>query len=646
MTDAWTWMMRLSLGGYNGKYYLIVGLVDDSGVWTESSWYLIGDTGHYVEVDWRAASASGANDGGMTLWVDGEERVDLSGVDNDTRRIDRVRLGAVSGIDNGTRGTYYFDEFESRRASYIGRNQAEVISMDGFESGDFSAWSWSETDGGDLSVSADAALVGSNGLQAVIDDNNAIFLTDDLADQEAQYRARFYFDPNSIGMATGDAHTLMVGMQSPWTWVMRVSLGGYNGKYYLIAGLVDDSGVWTDSAWYLIGDTGHYVEVDWRAASGPGANDGGMTLWVDGEERVALSGVDNDTRRIGRARLGAVSSIDSGTRGTYYFDEFESRQTSYIGPVPGDVISADGFESGDFSAWSWSETDGGDLSVCAGGALVGGQGLCAMLDDNNTLYVQDDLADDEGRYRARFYFDPNSIGMGDGEAHTIFIGMASPYTWVMRVSLGGYNGNYYLIAGLVDDSGVWTDSAWYLIGDGPHAVEVDWRAASVSGANDGGMTLWVDEVQKVDLSGVDNDTRRVDRVRLGAVAGVDNGTRGTYYFDEFESRRGSYIGPVSASQLVAGLGDGGGVVIGNPDEVRVPGRGEDVGLPSGKEKARMERENRLGQERKVKSKDDVGLPSAKEKEKLDQKEKADRVKKPRPGQDVGLPSANESAADD
>ena len=33
-------------------------------------------------------------------------------------------------------------------------------------------------------------------------------------------------------------------------------------------------------------------------------------------------------------------------------------------------------------------------------------------------------------------------------------------------------------------------------------------------------------------------------MQLGAVAGVDTGTRGTTYFDAFESRRDTYIGPV------------------------------------------------------------------------------------------------------
>jgi hypothetical protein len=78
------------------------------------------DTPHFVELDWGAATATGANNGGLTVWIDGIQQANLPGVDNDTRRIDRVRLGAVNGLYSGTLGTYYFDAFESRRQTYIG----------------------------------------------------------------------------------------------------------------------------------------------------------------------------------------------------------------------------------------------------------------------------------------------------------------------------------------------------------------------------------------------------------------------------------------------------------------------------------------------------------------------------------------------
>ena len=61
--------------------------------------------------------ATGTN---MTLWLDGVQTSTVTGIANSTRRVDRIHLGAVSGIDLGTQGTYYFDAFASRRNTYIG----------------------------------------------------------------------------------------------------------------------------------------------------------------------------------------------------------------------------------------------------------------------------------------------------------------------------------------------------------------------------------------------------------------------------------------------------------------------------------------------------------------------------------------------
>ena len=40
----------------------------------------------------------------------------------------------------------------------------------------------------------------------------------------------------------------------------------------------------------------------------------------------------NDTWRIDQVRLGALSSIPTNTRGTFFLDAFESRRETYIGP--------------------------------------------------------------------------------------------------------------------------------------------------------------------------------------------------------------------------------------------------------------------------------------------------------------------------
>ena len=204
--------------------------------------------------------------------------------------------------------------------------------MNGFETGNLSAWTSSTTDGGDLNAAASAAQFGSFGLRTVIDDNNAIYVTDDSPNSETRYRARFYFDPNSIAMSSGDNYYLFYGYSGSSTTVLRIEFRRSSGVYQLRSSLNNDAGSWTSTSWFTISDAYHFIEIDWRASTSSGMNNGGLTFWIDGTQRADLTGMDNDTRRIDRVRLGAVSGLNSGTRGTVYFDAFESRRLTYIGP--------------------------------------------------------------------------------------------------------------------------------------------------------------------------------------------------------------------------------------------------------------------------------------------------------------------------
>lgn len=213
-------------------------------------------------------------------------------------------------------------------------------------------------------------------------------------------------------------------------------------------------------------------------------------------------------------------------------------------PGVSDLIFADGFESGNLAAWSSSMVDGGDLSASPSAALLGSQGLQALIDDNNSLVVIDESPALETRYRARFYFDPNSIPMTIGDAHLIFLGSSGGGTVQhLQLELRFQATGYEVRALLMNDAKTMIATSWLPLSDAPHALELDWRASTAVGANNGGLTFWIDGVQQADLTSVDNDTRRIDQARLGAVSGVDSGTRGTYFFDAFESRRLTYIGP-------------------------------------------------------------------------------------------------------
>jgi hypothetical protein len=70
---------------------------------------------------------------------------------------------------------------------------------------------------------------------------------------------------------------------------------------------------------------------------------------------------------------------------------------------------------------------------------------------DNTIYVTDDSPNAEPRYRARFYFDPNSISMLSGDAHFIFKGFLGTSTSAeaFRVEFHQSAGAYQLRAALM-----------------------------------------------------------------------------------------------------------------------------------------------------------------------------------------------------
>lgn len=199
-------------------------------------------------------------------------------------------------------------------------------------------------------------------------------------------------------------------------------------------------------------------------------------------------------------------------------------------------IFADGFESGDLSAWSASKTGGSDLSVTTAAAYFGSYGLQAAIRGGNALYVESDHPNAETQYSAGFYFDLNSIRMNLGDIHPIFQGFSGS-TIVFQLDLGYSSFGYILQLTVADDSANLFSSDLLVIEDAYQNITLTWSAASSPGANGGTLALDVDAIPRIELVGIDNDTHRLDLVRLGALGGIERGTRGTYYFDGFESYR-------------------------------------------------------------------------------------------------------------
>jgi hypothetical protein len=212
-----------------------------------------------------------------------------------------------------------------------------------------------------------------------------------------------------------------------------------------------------------------------------------------------------------------------------------------------DLIFRDAFETGFVFDWSAAQTGGGDLSVSTDAALnFSTFGLQAMVNDTAGLYVQDDTPQDEDVYGARFYFDPNGFDPGESQAHRrtrVFIAFEElPTRRVMAIVLRRLSGNYALMGRVRQDDNSQVDTGFFPITDAPHWVEVRWVRSSGDTALDGTFHMFIDGVAVSTLENMDNSASSIDFVRMGALS-VKTGAVGTMYWDEFESRRMTFIGP-------------------------------------------------------------------------------------------------------
>ena len=206
---------------------------------------------------------------------------------------------------------------------------------------------------------------------------------------------------------------------------------------------------------------GNFV-VAWHRSS-LHANPGVFARWYDrsgnGSDPFAVSstgtGVQEDTFVASDPKGNFVVSwlnVAAATRGIF------ARQF-----LPG-CIFADGFESGDLSAWSSSATDAGDLDVSPAAALgLTSMGLRGAVDDTAGLFVEDDTPQDEARYRVRFHFDPNGFDPGEAQNRfrtRVFLAFTeAPARRVAAVVLRRIGGAYDVMGRVRLDGGAQADTA-------------------------------------------------------------------------------------------------------------------------------------------------------------------------------------------
>ncbi len=239
-------------------------------------------------------------------------------------------------------------------------------------------------------------------------------------------------------------------------------------------------------------------------------------------------------------------------------------------------------------AWdTTNEANGGTFAVVAGGAANTNCRLDVQQGPNNNgiATVRDDMAAAESRYRARFYVDVRDLANGSTSgAHRFKAFVAgnpdNPYTGtddvrarpaLMQMFIVGQAGNAARLGGFCRNvTAAAGDGDRARFGDGANPGTVDllsgpngptdpmvWNVVEVEivvGAGTGACRIWVNnDVENTpnwEITGIDNSAMvGVTRANLGSTgatqAYADLLGTATTSFDEFESRRQTFIGSLA-----------------------------------------------------------------------------------------------------
>jgi hypothetical protein len=290
-----------------------------------------------------------------------------------------------------------------------------------------------------------------------------------------------------------------------------------------------------------------------------GDNERVCTNGRTGDPRLTRNGVhvtglqpDSPAVDTGMANHAAYSTFQSTFGTSIQFDRVGVPRPQGAGwdigsyELPGDLIFRDGFETGNLTRWSSSSVDGGDLAVTPPGLAGTTWSMTGVEDDTQSLFVQDNSPAMETRYRARFYLDPTLFDPGTALGHLrarIFLAFSSPPDRRVAALVLRKQGGVFGVMGRARlDNDTQADTGFFALGAGAHVIEFELVAATGLASN-GTFSLWVDGTLAQTLTGLDNGNSTVEFVRMGALS-LKPGVTGALRFDEFESRRQTYIGPM------------------------------------------------------------------------------------------------------
>ncbi len=108
-------VIRLNMALLSGEYKITVRCLKDVGGTAFCGKFTFAPNTTRVKLEWKAATAPGANNGIFRLYKGDTLQFEKTNLDTDTLQIDTARLGVTKNADATTLGSYYIDQFSSDR---------------------------------------------------------------------------------------------------------------------------------------------------------------------------------------------------------------------------------------------------------------------------------------------------------------------------------------------------------------------------------------------------------------------------------------------------------------------------------------------------------------------------------------------------
>lgn len=487
--------MSLFLTYDGADYRLIMNAMDDGVNPFYSGYHVISDDWHHIRMHWKAATAPAADDGYASLFIDGEYKDSITGLDTDTLAIGEVLFGP-----NYAPATCY-----------------GIVYMDDCR--------WADN-AGPPDVYEFAAKEGTYGLAIFIDDTTVRYasFTDPAGETLCTWECWLNLD--NLTMTNGDVFRCgyLYDAATPIAFIRITQTAGVKQIGF---GIKDDAGAYTTSSYYNLASGWNHIRYIWAAATGVGNDDGYCHLFRDGVLLESVTGFDNDTRDVETVYFYAGDTLDAGTYGAIYFDDCR-----------------------------W-DADAGPIDIYSFAARKGSYGVAIFIPNTTARYGELTDPANETEITVETWINPIGLTMAtDDEFVCLALREDGAGVDVARINLC-YDGTEHLLnIEAREDGGAYVVSAPVPIADHYGLVRLVLIASSGAGEDDGYLFLFWNELKILELSGLDNDTLNVDRIRSGAVSGLDAGTLGGLMLDHIRWSDDAVVTRTAESgvgQFVAGI---------------------------------------------------------------------------------------------